>query len=151
VDEKSQIQARDRTQPGLPLKKGRCGLHHALNSYCTLAHRVHSLLQLPHRGRDSRIEGYDVTIFGNLMGRPWLITCLEMGSPRVSLSIWLRVNTSGIVKKRFEPVVHVLLYMAMEQRKPWLVGREIHNRSAVIRHYDRIFNNSGSLLAVDFN
>lgn len=25
VDEKSQIQARDRTQPGLPLKKGRCG------------------------------------------------------------------------------------------------------------------------------
>ena len=25
VDEKSQIQALDRTQPGLPLKKGRCG------------------------------------------------------------------------------------------------------------------------------
>ena len=25
VDEKSQIQARDRTQPGLPMKKGRCG------------------------------------------------------------------------------------------------------------------------------
>ncbi len=30
VDEKSQIQALDRTQPGLPLKKGRCGTmtHH---------------------------------------------------------------------------------------------------------------------------
>ena len=25
LDEKSQIQALDRTQPGLPLKKGRCG------------------------------------------------------------------------------------------------------------------------------
>lgn len=25
VDEKSQVQALDRTQPGLPLKKGRCG------------------------------------------------------------------------------------------------------------------------------
>jgi len=25
VDEKSQIQARDRTQPGLPMQKGRCG------------------------------------------------------------------------------------------------------------------------------
>ena len=25
IDEKSQIQARDRTQPGLPMKKGRCG------------------------------------------------------------------------------------------------------------------------------
>jgi flagellar biosynthesis protein FliP len=25
VDEKSQIQALDRTQPGLPIKKGRCG------------------------------------------------------------------------------------------------------------------------------
>ena len=29
VDEKSQIQALDRTQPGLPLKKGRCGTHDA--------------------------------------------------------------------------------------------------------------------------
>ena len=27
VDEKSQIQALDRTQPGLPLKKGRCGTY----------------------------------------------------------------------------------------------------------------------------
>jgi hypothetical protein len=27
VDEKSQIQALDRTQPGLPMKKGRCGTH----------------------------------------------------------------------------------------------------------------------------
>ncbi|MGH9651441.1 MAG: IS630 family transposase, partial [Terriglobales bacterium] len=27
VDEKSQIQALDRTQPGLPLKRGRCGTH----------------------------------------------------------------------------------------------------------------------------
>src|ERR1017187_8527785 len=26
VDEKSQIQALDRTQPGLPIKKGRCGM-----------------------------------------------------------------------------------------------------------------------------
>ena len=25
VDEKSQIKALDRTQPGLPMKKGRCG------------------------------------------------------------------------------------------------------------------------------
>jgi hypothetical protein len=25
IDEKSQIQARDRTQPGLPLKPGKCG------------------------------------------------------------------------------------------------------------------------------
>ena len=25
VDEKSQVQALDRTQPGLPMKKGRCG------------------------------------------------------------------------------------------------------------------------------
>ena len=29
VDEKSQIQALDRTQPGLPLKKGRAGTHDA--------------------------------------------------------------------------------------------------------------------------
>ena len=28
VDEKSQIQALDRTQPGLPIKKGRCGTGH---------------------------------------------------------------------------------------------------------------------------
>ena len=28
VDEKSQIQALDRTQPGLPMKKGRAGTHH---------------------------------------------------------------------------------------------------------------------------
>ena len=27
LDEKSQIQALDRTQPGLPMKKGRCGTH----------------------------------------------------------------------------------------------------------------------------
>jgi hypothetical protein len=27
LDEKSQIQALDRTQPGLPLKKGRCGTY----------------------------------------------------------------------------------------------------------------------------
>jgi hypothetical protein len=26
IDEKSQIQALDRTQPGLPMKKGRCGI-----------------------------------------------------------------------------------------------------------------------------
>ena len=33
VDEKSQIQALDRTQPGLPIKKGRCGtLTHGLKA-----------------------------------------------------------------------------------------------------------------------
>jgi hypothetical protein len=32
IDEKSQIQALDRTQPGLPMKKGRCGTM-TYNSY----------------------------------------------------------------------------------------------------------------------
>jgi hypothetical protein len=38
VDEKSQIQALDRTQPGLPLKKGRCGtMTHDYKRYGTTA------------------------------------------------------------------------------------------------------------------
>ena len=36
VDEKSQIQALDRTQPGLPMKKGRCGtMTHAYKRHRT--------------------------------------------------------------------------------------------------------------------
>jgi hypothetical protein len=38
IDEKSQIQALDRTQPGLPLKKGRCGtMTHDYKRYGTTA------------------------------------------------------------------------------------------------------------------
>src|ERR1019366_7931830 len=36
VDEKSQIQALDRTQPGLPIKKGRCGTGYKRNGTTTL-------------------------------------------------------------------------------------------------------------------
>jgi transposase len=36
VDEKSQIQALDRTQPGLPIKKDRCGTGHKRNGTTTL-------------------------------------------------------------------------------------------------------------------
>ena len=34
IDEKSQIQALDRTQPGLPMKKGRCGTKAQRRSQC---------------------------------------------------------------------------------------------------------------------
>jgi len=41
-------------------------LIHLVHSWCTLAHRVQSLLQLQHCCHYSRIEGFDVTVFGNV-------------------------------------------------------------------------------------
>jgi hypothetical protein len=44
VDEKSQIQALDRTQPGLPIKKGRCGtMTHKCNGTTTLLAALETL------------------------------------------------------------------------------------------------------------
>src|ERR1700676_2749261 len=40
VDEKSQIQALDRTQPGLPLKKGRCGMAPLLSLPLSICYRA---------------------------------------------------------------------------------------------------------------
>jgi hypothetical protein len=37
IDEKSQIRALDRTQPGLPMKKGRCGTMTAASPQAFLA------------------------------------------------------------------------------------------------------------------
>lgn len=58
-------------------------------------------------------------------------------------------NRSGVVKQRFETVIHVLLDMAMKQGETRLVGGEIHDRPTVVRNYHRILNNASSLLAVD--
>ena len=60
-------------------------------------------------------------------------------------------SRGAVAKQRLEPVIHVLLDVAMEQRKSWLIRGKIHNGAAVVRHHHRILNNSGSLLAVDFD
>ena len=79
VDEKSQIQALDRTQPGLPLKKGRCGtithdykrngtttLFAALDvlegkviGRCMQRHRHQEFIPLPQRHRGRSAGGQD--------------------------------------------------------------------------------------------
>ena len=52
VDEKSQIQALDRTQPGLPMKKGRCGTmthDYKRNGTTTFVRRVQHARRYRHR------------------------------------------------------------------------------------------------------
>jgi len=55
VDEKSQIQALDRTQPGLPMKKGRCG---------TMTHKRHGTTTL-----FAALDGLDGRVIGQCMAR----------------------------------------------------------------------------------
>ena len=45
----------------------------------------------------------------------------------------------GVTKQRLKSIIHVLLNVAVEQGKAWLVGDEIHYGAAIIRNYDRIF------------
>jgi hypothetical protein len=47
VDEKTQIQAMNRTQPGSPIKKGRCGTMAALRACPPLAHAGLLMVDLP--------------------------------------------------------------------------------------------------------
>jgi hypothetical protein len=56
VDEKSQIQALDRTQPGLPMKKGRAG---------TMTHTIIFSTAQPHRSRRS------MSSTGRLLASAW--------------------------------------------------------------------------------
>ena len=58
VDEKSQVQALDRTQPGLPMKKGRAGTMTCISSH--LIWRVAVLT--PSRDRDPPAGGTEITI-----------------------------------------------------------------------------------------
>src|SRR5580658_5470273 len=80
VDEKSQIQAVDRTQPGLPIKKGRCGtmthdykrngtatLFAALN---TLDGTVISMCDDRHRHR-TRAPGCSIRVCGRRARQPY--------------------------------------------------------------------------------
>jgi hypothetical protein len=59
VDEKSQIQALDRTQPGLPLKKGRCGTmtHDCIRHGTTTLFAALNVLEggVPHTRRTCRL------------------------------------------------------------------------------------------------
>jgi len=60
VDEKSQIQALDRTQPGLPMKKGRCGtMTHDYKRNGTTCCSRHSMFS---RGRSSASACRDIVI-----------------------------------------------------------------------------------------
>ena len=63
LDEKSQIQALDRTQPGLPLKKGRCGTmthDYKRNGTTTLFAALNVLVRIPdHRDRGFRAKVTD--------------------------------------------------------------------------------------------
>jgi hypothetical protein len=78
VDEKSQIQALDRTQPGLPLKKGRCG---------TMTH------DYKRHGTTTLFTALDVAtgkVIGQCMPRhrhqKWLKSCV--GSTSRHPSVW---------------------------------------------------------------
>src|SRR5256885_14038804 len=40
-------------------------------------------------------------------------------------------SASRVLQQGLEPVVHMVLDMAMKQRRPWLVGSEVHDHPAV--------------------
>src|ERR1039457_3330157 len=58
-------------------------------------------------------------------------------------------SASGILQQRLEPVVHVVLDMAMKQRRPWLVGGEVHAHPAIRGSDHRIFDDARRCLSVD--
>ena len=69
IDEKSQIQALDRTQPGLPMKKGRCG---------TMTHDYNVSANFGTRGGEClRLERNDA------LRRAWIVALMALFS-RVS-------------------------------------------------------------------
>lgn len=40
-------------------------------------------------------------------------------------------SASAVVQQSLEPIVHMVLDMAMEQRRPWLVRGEVHTHPAI--------------------
>ena len=50
-----------------------------------------------------------------------------------------RSDNLGVAKEGFESVVHVLLYMAVEERQAGLIGYEVNHSAAVIRNDYRVF------------
>jgi transposase len=100
VDEKSQIQARDRTQPGLPLKRGRCGTmpHDSKRHGTTTLFAALSLL--------------DGTVIGDCMPRHRrqefirFLKRIEAATPP-TLDLHLTVDNSGTPK---HPQVHCWLH-----------------------------------------
>jgi transposase len=65
IDEKSQIQALDRTQPGLPLKPGKCGTM----THDYKRHGTTTLFDASHPLRAAALNVLDYTVFGRCMQR----------------------------------------------------------------------------------
>ncbi len=57
----------------------------------------------------------------------------------------------GIPEQRLESIVHVLLNVAVEEREPRLVGREINHGATEIGHNHRVLHDPCRLLSVDFD
>src|SRR5580704_3516652 len=57
----------------------------------------------------------------------------------------------GVAKQRLEPKVHVLLDMAMKQRKARLVGNQIHGGASKCGHDHCIFLDARTRLSVDLD
>ena len=60
------------------------------------------------------------------------------------------VATLRVAEEGLESVVHVLLYMAVEERQARLVGYEVNHGAAVIRNDYRVFYDAAGLGAVHF-
>src|SRR5579872_7022117 len=56
---------------------------------------------------------------------------------------------SGVAQQRLEAVIHVRLDMAMEQRQPGLVGREVDAGASVGRHDNSVFDNPRRRFAIN--
>ena len=98
VDEKSQIQALDRTQPGLPLKKGRCG---------TMTHDYKRV----YPGFPTLFWGLSVFFVGDLMGK----------------ALWKLVENAARFPRRGGRVLCVHGAVSFHRARPcgprWLPGR----------------------------
>src|SRR4051812_7502894 len=62
-----------------------------------------------------------------------------------------RNRASRVPEQRLESIIHVLLDMAMEERKPRLIRSKVDHRAPEIRHHHRIFHQPGRGLPVDLN
>src|SRR6202050_5937525 len=58
---------------------------------------------------------------------------------------------SGVAKQRHEPIVHVLLDMAVKHRQASLVGYQIHRGASKCGNDDCILLDSGGGLAVELD
>src|ERR1035438_7955837 len=78
---------------------------------------------------------------------------MESGAP-ADRQCWNRPSNaarsaSGVLQQRLEPVVHMVLDMAMKQRLPRLVGGKVHAHSAIRGSHHRVLDNARRCPSVD--